>query len=183
MRFDDFKNREFRDVLNGMFDAMRTGSNGGEKWCEGRYRAVEACDKALGRIGDHMARPMGAEAARYVELFETRERATEQDVTSALKAYGSDQMAARRIIDHARKLGFKGFDATEDEQIHYAFTLVRGECGSIDFKTESGPLEERESYMRLSVAARDWMNWLEGYESVLGNKIAPLCVPHTEQGA
>ena len=122
MTFDDFKNREFRDVLEGMFDAMRDGSHhGGEAmWCDGRKRAVEACDRALARIGDRMARPMGADAARYVELFESREHLTQQDVESALKTYGSDHMAARRIIDHARELGFKGFDATEDERIHYA---------------------------------------------------------------
>ena len=54
--------------------------------------AVEACDKALKRIGDHMARPMGADAAR------------------------------------------------------------------------------------------DWANWLEGYESLLGNKVEPLRVKREERG-
>lgn len=113
MTFEDFKSREFRDVLEGMFDAMRDGSHPGgpAMWCDGRRRAVEACDRALARIGDHMARPMGAEAARYVELFESREHVTERDVERALKAYGSDHMAARRIIDHAHELGLKGFDA------------------------------------------------------------------------
>lgn len=167
-----------------MFDAMRDGSHhGGEAmWCDGRKRAVEACDKALKRIGDHMARPMGSGAARYVELFESREHLTEQEVESALKTYGGDHMAARRIISHARGLGFKGFDATEDERIHYAFALVRDACGSIDFKAEEGPLEEREGYRLLSVAARDWANWLEGYESLLGNKVEPLRVKREERG-
>lgn len=185
MRFEDFKSREFRDVLEGMFDAMRDGSNlgGGNMWCDGRRRAVEACDKALARIGGHMARPMGADAARYVELFESREHVTEQDVRTALAAYGSDHMAARRIIDHAHELGFVGFDATEDERIHYAFELVRAACSRIEFKEEYGPVEEREGCRLLTVTARDWANWIDGYESLLGNKIAPLSVPKAEMGA
>lgn len=185
MTFDDFKNREFRDVLEGMFDAMRDGSHlgGPAMWCDGRRRAVEACDRALARIGDHMARPMGADAARYVEVFEGREHVTEQDVRTALAAYGSDHMAARRIIDHAHELGLMGFDATEDERIHYGFELVRDACSRVSFKGEGGPVEEREGYGLLKVAACDWGNWLQGYESILGSKAGPLRVPREEVGA
>lgn len=185
MTFEDFKSREFRDVLEGMFDAMRDGSHlgGPAMWCDGRRRAVEACDRALARIGDHMARPMGAEAARYVELFESREHVTERDVERALNAYGSDHMAARRIIDHAHELGLKGFDATEDERLHYGFELVRDACSRVSFKEEGGPVEEREGYGFLKVAACDWGNWLQGYESILGSKTGPLRVPHEEVGA
>lgn len=185
MEFEDFKEREFKEVAEAMFYCMAAGGRGenGEAWSPWRGKAIEACDRALERIGNDMVKPMSANAERYVALLRERENVTPDEVSRALASWGKNHQAARAIIDRAHELGFKGFDATRDEQLYHAFEIIKSDCKTMRFKAESGKVEERDGYKMLGVALKDWANYLKGYESILGNAVEPLRVPREEVGA
>lgn len=175
----DILDHEVKDAAMEMFNVMvdcGVDPNGSATH-PSRTKALDACRHALNRIEDDMAKPMTERARNFVDLFCSRSNISEDDVNTALEAFGGQHAAARKIIEHASALKVPCKPYTRDEQLHYAVSLIMTSCSRMSFPNEKGiEVEYRYGLSFLKVCVTDWQNWLDGYESMLGSKVGPLMV-------
>lgn len=170
MKFNDVKKAEFKEIAEALFDLMNDPSRPADgSMNPSREKAMQACEKAIARIDDDIAKPMSSKAAKYIELLDSMSSVDKGSINAGIMAYGDNHLAYKAICEIANNSGIHIRRASSDEIMRYVFSEIKRTCFFIEFG--DGDIG------KLTTVLSDWANNLQGYESLLGNKTGLIVIP------